>query len=142
MVDSQAVRTGGPLSVGLAKYSARNCPAAQPATMVNVAAFEVWLLGLTTRTLAVPAVAVSALEMLAVRRVSLTKVVGRALPFHCTVEPETKPEPSTVSVNAGPPAAAVLGVSESTDGPLDAVPPSRTMRPTDGTPCALSTNNM
>ena len=48
--------------------------------------------------------------MLAVSRVALTNVVGRGLPFHCTSAPDTKLLPSAVSVNAGPPAVALLGV--------------------------------
>jgi hypothetical protein len=68
--------------------------------------------GLETATDAVPAVAMSAAVVAAVRLVADAKVVGRALPFHSTVEDETKFEPVTVSVNAGPPAVAVLGVNE------------------------------
>src|SRR5919108_5503681 len=111
MVDSQAVRTGVPPSVALAKYSARNWPVGQPAEIVKLAAFDVAPPGLTTRTLAVPTLAMSLAGMLAVSRMSLTNVVDRALPFHCTVEPATKPPPSTVSVNAGLPALACRGVS-------------------------------
>src|SRR5947208_7800416 len=47
----------------------------------------------------------------AVSRVALTKVVARSMPLNMTVAPETKPVPSTVSVKAGPPARALLGVS-------------------------------
>src|SRR2546428_10652359 len=49
-------------------------------------------------------------ERLAVRRVELTNVVGRGEPFQATLELETKLLPSAVSVKAGPPAGAVLGV--------------------------------
>ena len=40
----------------------------------------------------------------AVNCVALTKVVGRAVPFQRTVEPEVNPEPFTVRVKAAPPA--------------------------------------
>src|SRR5262249_39801136 len=39
----------------------------------------------------------------------LTKVVGRALPFQFTTEPETKPVPLTVNVKSGPPGAVASG---------------------------------
>src|SRR5580693_96508 len=65
--------------------------------------------GLLTVTLAVVAVAMSVAGIAAVNRVPLTKVVVRALPFHNTVEPATKPAPLTVRVNADPPGAAADG---------------------------------
>ena len=40
------------------------------------------------------------------------KVVGRAAPFHKTVELETKLVPFTVRVNAGPPVTIVLGLKD------------------------------
>jgi hypothetical protein len=54
--------------------------------------------------------------MLAVIRVELTTVVARAAPSHCTVAPETKLVPFTVSVNGVPPATAVAGDNEVTVG--------------------------
>ena len=66
--------------------------------------------GFTTVTVAVPAVARSAAGMLALTCVALRTLVVRAVPFHCTAAPLTKFVPPTVSVNAGPPAAALLGV--------------------------------
>ena len=42
--------------------------------------------------------------------------MARVLPFHRTCEPETKPEPFTVRVNAGAPATILEGDSELSDG--------------------------
>ena len=80
--------------------------------MVKVAAAEVPPpgAGLFTVTLAVPAVAMSLAGMAAVNCVALPKVVVRGLPFHCTVEPFTKPLPLTVNVNAVPPAVTAFGL--------------------------------
>ena len=66
----------------------------------------------TTVTEAVPAVAMSAAEMEAVSFVLLENVVLRGDPFQSTTEPETKFDPCTVSVKAGPPAVALLGEIE------------------------------
>jgi hypothetical protein len=66
----------------------------------------------TTVTEAVPAVAMSAAEMEAISLVRLENVVVRGDPFQCTFEPETKLEPFTVRVKAGPPAVALLGEIE------------------------------
>src|SRR6266446_5377322 len=68
--------------------------------------------GFITVTVAVPAVAMSAAVMAACKLVLEAKVVVRALPFHCTVEEEMKPVPVTVSVNAAPPACALVGFSD------------------------------
>ena len=57
--------------------------------------------GLKTVTLADPAVAMSAAEMLADSWVSLTYVVVRSLPFQRTTEPLTKFVPLTVRANGG-----------------------------------------
>ncbi len=54
----------------------------------------------------------SAAEIDAVSRLVVEKVVGRELPFHCTVAPEAKFEPFTVSVKAGLPAVALVGEIE------------------------------
>ena len=42
--------------------------------------------------------------------------MARELPDHLTVDPETKPVPFTVRVNERPPALAVAGCNEVTDG--------------------------
>src|SRR5215470_1152231 len=67
--------------------------------------------GVKTVTGTVPAVATSAAAIAVVRRVALTKVVGRSAPFQRTTDPLTKPLPSTVSVNAVVPAGTLAGVS-------------------------------
>src|SRR6266481_5745017 len=79
--------------------------------MVNVSALEVPPpgVGFTTVTDAVPAVAMSAAVMAACKLVLETKVVVRALPFHCTTEEATKLVPVTLNENAAPPADTELG---------------------------------
>jgi hypothetical protein len=72
--------------------------------------------GVETVTMAVPAAAMSAAVIAACKLVLETNVVVRALPFHCTVEEDTKLVPVTVSVNAAPPATAELGLTDSTVG--------------------------
>src|SRR5258708_7356193 len=68
-------------------------------------------LGLLTVTVAVPATTTSAAEIDAVNCELLTNVVARALPFQFTTEPDTKPVPFTVSVNAALPGTTVVGTS-------------------------------
>src|SRR5437016_733098 len=81
-----------------------------PPEIVNVRPFDVPPPdGFITVTVAEPAVATSAAPMVAVSCVPLTKVVARAAPFHCTVEPATKFVPFAVSVKAPLPAAALDG---------------------------------
>ncbi len=65
--------------------------------------------GLVTVTLNVPAAAMSGAVIAAVNWVALTKVVVRAAPLKFTTEVETKLVPFTVSVNAAPPLAALVG---------------------------------
>src|SRR6266850_187048 len=116
---SQAVRVAGAVSVTLLKYCAKNWPVGQlpPAGFtVNVRALDVWPSGFLTLTGTAPAAAMSAAAMAVVTRVALTKVVARDAPFQSTLVPVTKLAPSTVSVNAGPPAVALLGVSAVTVG--------------------------
>jgi len=72
--------------------------------------------GFCTLTGVEPGIATSLDEMAAVSCVLLTNVVARAPPFHCTVAPETKLEPFTVSVNPGWPAAALVGKSDAMEG--------------------------
>jgi hypothetical protein len=61
---------------------------------------------LNTVTVATVGTLTSLAEMTAVRRVVLTKVVGRSSPFHLTTElvpmPVAKPVPLTVSVKPAP----------------------------------------
>src|SRR5439155_2314722 len=61
---------------------------------------------------AVPAVAIRAAGTVAVSCVEETNAVVSAVPFHFTVEPETKFVPFTVKVNCDTPDVAQLGLSE------------------------------
>ena len=79
---------------------------------VNVRALEEALPGFRTMTLAEPAAVILAAGIWAVSWVALTKVVAIDEPFHCTVEPETKPLPLTVRLNAELPAKTPAGESE------------------------------
>ena len=79
--------------------------------IVNVTALEVLPPGFATVTLAVPGEAMSLARIDAVNWDGLTNVVVRFDPFHLTVDPETKFEPSTVKVKAEPPAGTALGFS-------------------------------
>ena len=83
---------------------------------VNVNAFDAVVPGLIAVTWAVPAAAMSLAGMAALTCVALTKVVERAAPFQFTVAPETKLLPLTVSVKAAPPAVALAGESEVSEG--------------------------
>jgi hypothetical protein len=72
--------------------------------------------GLKTVTVAVPAVAMSAAVIAAVNCVLLTNVVVRLDPFQRTVEVLRKLVPLAVSVNATPPAVALVGEIEVSEG--------------------------
>lgn len=65
--------------------------------------------GLVTLTPGVPVEAILEAGMAAVNCVELTKVVAAADPPNLTVEAATKFVPVIVSVNAAPPATAMLG---------------------------------
>jgi len=80
--------------------------------IVNVTAPDVAPHGLTTVIEAVPAVAIREAGTVAVSWVGETNVVASAVPFHFTVEVETKFVPFTVNVNCAPPAEAQVGLSE------------------------------
>ncbi len=67
--------------------------------------------GLTTATEAVLAAEISEAGMAAVTFDLLTNVVGRALPFQSTTEPDTNPVPFTVSVKPAPPGATAVGLN-------------------------------
>ena len=68
----------------------------------------------------------------------MTNVVVRFAPFQRTIAPDTKPVPFTVSVNAGPPAAVLLGERDVNVAGVEADAPSYTMLPMDGTPLPLT----
>ena len=72
--------------------------------------------GVSTFICAVPLDAMSAAAIDACNCAALTNVVGRAAPFHCTVEEEVKPLPLAVSVNGPPPENTWVGDSEVTTG--------------------------
>src|ERR1043165_1536893 len=76
--------------------------------IVKVAVFEA-VVPFRTLMVAPPALARSAVVIAAASCVLLTKVVGRAAPFHCTTEVEVKLAPLTVRVIADVPATALLG---------------------------------
>jgi len=86
------------------------------AVIVNVTAFDVVPQELTTVIEAVPGVAIREAGTVAVSRVDETNVVVSAVPFHFTIEVETKFVPFTVNVNCVPPAVAQIGLSEPTVG--------------------------
>lgn len=72
--------------------------------------------GLTTATCATPALAKSATVAVTCKSVELTNVVGREVLFHCTVDPDTNPEPDTVTCVAAEPARDELGEMPLTTG--------------------------
>ena len=86
--------------------------------ILNVSALEAVLPGFTTVTLALPIFAIRLPGTAAVNCVPLTKVVESGEPFHCTVAPETKLEPLTVSVKVGAPTVVPFGPSEVNVAPL------------------------
>ena len=82
------------------------------AVTVKTAAADVTGPGFTTVIFTEPGAATRFAGTAAVSCVALPKVVVSAAPPHCTVEPDTKLVPVTVSVNAAPPATAEEGDSE------------------------------
>jgi hypothetical protein len=72
------------------------------------------LLQFVTETVALPAVAMSVVEIEALSFVELITVVARCAPFQSTTDRLLKPDPVTVRVNALPPAIADDGESDDT----------------------------
>src|SRR5580658_8846069 len=72
--------------------------------------------GFTTVTLGVAAEAMRFVETVAVSLALLENTVVSGVLPHSMIEPATKFDPFTVSVNAGPPAALELGLSEKMAG--------------------------
>jgi hypothetical protein len=72
--------------------------------------------GLVTLIHAQPIVATLLAPTFAVSCVALTKLVESGVPFNCTTEPETNPEPFTVNVNEAEPACTNAGEIELTIG--------------------------
>lgn len=93
-------------------------PSTVTGLILNGSALEAVLPGFTTVTLALPAFVIRLAGTAAVNCVPFTKVVESGEPFHCTVAPEAKLEPLTVSVNVGPPAVVPFGLSEVNVAPL------------------------
>jgi hypothetical protein len=93
-------------------------PPTVTALILNVSALEAVLPGFTTVTLALPAFAIRLPGTAAVNWVAVTKLVESGEPFHCTTALETKLEPLTVSVKAGPPTVAPFGLSDVNVAPL------------------------
>jgi hypothetical protein len=85
--------------------------------IVNVNGLEAAPPVFCTVTLAEPCEAMRLADTDAVNWLALTNVVVRADPFHCTVDPLTKPDPFTVRVNAAPPAVAEFGLRLDSEGP-------------------------
>src|SRR5436190_2004080 len=87
---------------------------AGPLAMVSVAGVDVAPehVGFTTVIEAVPVLAMRMAGTVAVSCVAETNVVVSVVPFHFTIEVETKFVPFTVNVNCVPPAVAQLGLSE------------------------------
>jgi hypothetical protein len=89
-----------------------------PPLMVKFTEFEVPPpgAGLVTLTGAVPVVAMAAAGMVTINSVELTNVMVSAVLPNRTIEAETKFVPFTVSVNAAPPAMALVGEIVATAG--------------------------
>src|SRR5437899_4360961 len=73
----------------------------------------------TTEILAAPGCASRLAGTAAATCVALTNVVVRESPFHCTMAPEAKLAPATLSVNPWPPAVADAGVRRSIPGAVE-----------------------
>ena len=83
---------------------------------LKVAEFDAALPVLITVTRLAPAAVRSPVGTVAVSSMSLTNVVARSAPFHCTIEPELKAEPFTVSVNDELPSGVLDGEMDVTPG--------------------------
>jgi hypothetical protein len=91
-----------------------NVPAGSPCRRIAFAPPE--FTGLNTTTDAVPTLVISVAGTVAVNCVALANVVTRFAPFHCTIAVFRKLLPFTVRANAGPPAIAEFGTSETSAG--------------------------
>jgi len=114
-----SVNAGAP---GLAEFGLRLVTFGVGALIVTVSGLETAPPGLNTVTEAVPWLAIKLAAAAAVNCAALTYVVDSAIPFHSTADPLTNPEPLTVSVNAGPPAVTMLGLSVPIVGPVIVTP--------------------
>jgi hypothetical protein len=88
------------------------------AWIVSVTALEIVPSGLRTVMLAVPGVAIIAAVTPPSTDEDVLNVVVRLVPLNRTTDPDTKPEPVTLSVNPGPPATIGFGLHDMIDGAL------------------------
>jgi hypothetical protein len=72
--------------------------------------------GFETVTLTVPAEANALAAIATVTWVWLTKVVGCAPPFSCTIDSEKNPDPFTFNITGAAPACTLAGVIDDTEG--------------------------
>src|ERR1700722_12218014 len=84
-----------------------------------------------------PALVKSVAEIWATSELLLMKVVGRELPFHCTIELEVKFAPNAFKLNAGPFCTPVEGEMEQISGTLPLQPGKETLRQKVTPPAAL-----
>jgi len=97
--------------------------------------------GVETVTIAVPALAMSAAVIAACKVVLETKVAVRALPFHWTVEDDTKFVPVILSVKPAPPATVELGFKDAIVGVgFGFWPPALLLHPTVHPTAAMQNN--
>jgi hypothetical protein len=91
-------------------------PVVVPAVIVKVVELELAPPGFSTVTVALPAFWIRVLGTCAVNCVAVLDRVVKVVPFHCTVEFETKPVPFIVKVNATLPAGTEVGLNEEIAG--------------------------
>jgi len=101
----------------VSSHPSRVCPEAPPVASitqgtVKVSEFEtIPEAGFATVTTSSPDFETALAGTAAVTSWLFTNVVVSGLPFHCTIEPEVKFDPTTLNVNAPPPCKLLLGDS-------------------------------
>ena len=86
--------------------------------MVKLSVFDVVPSGFRTLMVTLPCEAIRLAATYAVTWLPL-KLAKSGDPFHCNVAPDKKPDPFTVRVNAGAPAATEFGLRLDREGPPD-----------------------